>query len=143
LSETYSINSSQFIRQAIIEKLTNDMPTIRNKYKEKFANSYNQVFNLFAKIQIKALTIFPAIFANYEYSKGLLVNGNLEASTNIDVLLLGPSLDLSYKSFVLNTSYQFNVYERVSSQQLSNAGRFVIGLTYNFDQNKYLIKSKN
>jgi hypothetical protein len=114
-----------------------------NQYKEKFANSYSQVFNLFAKLDINDFNIFPAVFANYEYSKGLLVNGNLEAGTNIDVLLLGPSLDVSYKSFVLNTSYQFNVYERVSSQSLANAGRFVIGLTYNFDQNKYLIKSKN
>jgi len=114
-----------------------------NHYKEKFANSYNQVFNLFAKLKIKDLKIFPAVFANYEYSRGLLVNGNLEAGTNIDLLLLGPSLDLNYKSFVVNTSYQFNVYERVSSQSLANAGRFVIGLTYNFDQNKYLLKSKN
>jgi hypothetical protein len=114
-----------------------------NKYKEKFANSYNQVFNLFVKLEINDLKIFPAVFVNYEYSKGLLVNGNLEAGTNIDVLLLGPSLDLSYKKFVLNTSYQFNVYERVSSQSLANAGRFVIGLTYNFSQNKYLIKNKN
>ena len=114
-----------------------------NQYKEKFANSYNQVFNLFAKIQIKALKIFPAVFANYEYCKGLFINGNLYKETNVNVLLVGPSLDLSYKSCVLNTSYQFNVHERVSSQQLSNAGRFVIGLTYNFNQSKYLIKSKN
>ena len=114
-----------------------------NKYKEKFANSYNQVFNLFVKLEINDLKIFPAVFANYEYCKGLFINGNLYKETNVNVLLVGPSLDLSYKSCVLNTSYQFNVHERVSSQQLSNAGRFVIGLTYNFDQNKYLIKSKN
>ena len=114
-----------------------------NKYKEKFANSYNQVFNLFVKLEINDLKIFPAVFVNYEYCKGLFINGNLYKETNVNVLLVGPSLDLSYKSCVLNTSYQFNVHERVSSQQLSNAGRFVIGLTYNFDQNKYLIKSKN
>ena len=114
-----------------------------NQYKEKFANSYNQVFNLFVKLEINDLKIFPAVFVNYEYCKGLFINGNLYKETNVNVLLVGPSLDLSYKSCVLNTSYQFNVHERVSSQQLSNAGRFVIGLTYNFNQSKYLIKSKN
>jgi hypothetical protein len=114
-----------------------------NQYHEKYANSYNQVLTLFAKLEAKDLKIFPAVFANYEYCKGLYVNGILLNGTNVNVLLLGPSLDLSYKNFVLNSSFQFNVYERVSSQDLSNAGRFVIGLTYNFSQNKYLIKSKN
>lgn len=115
----------------------------RNKYHERYACSYNQVFSLFSRFDIKALNVFPSIFANYEYCKGLFVNGKLTEGTNVNVLLLGPAFDLSYKSFVLNTSFQFNVYERVSSQNLSNAGRFVVGLTYNFKQEKYLIKNKN
>lgn len=114
-----------------------------NKYNERYACSYNQVFSVFTRFEIKELNVFPSIFANYEYCKGLLVNGNLTEGTNVNVLLLGPAIDLSYKSFVLNTSFQFNVYERVSSQNLSNAGRFVIGITYNFKQEKYLIKNKN
>ncbi|MEO6303654.1 MAG: hypothetical protein ABIP51_10845 [Bacteroidia bacterium] len=115
----------------------------KNQYQEQFANSYNQVFNLFTRFEKKSLKIFPSVFANYEYSKGLYLNGNMEKGTNVNVLLLGPSLDINYKNFVLNTSFQFNVYERVSSQDLSNAGRFVIGLTYNFNQDKFLIKNKN
>jgi len=114
-----------------------------NQYHEKYANSYNQVLNVFAKLEFNKLKFFPAVFANYEYCNGLFVNGNLQKGTNVNVLLLGPSIDLSYNRFVLNTSFQFNVYERVSSQSLSNAGRFVVGLTYDFNQNKYLIKSKN
>ena len=114
-----------------------------NKYHERFANSFNQVVNIFAKLEFKNLKIFPAIFANHEYCKGLYTNGNLMEGTNANVLLLGPSIDLNYKKFVLNTSFQFNVYERVSRTSLSNAGRFVVGLTYNFNQDKFLIKSKN
>ncbi len=114
-----------------------------NKFNERYANSYNQVISLFAKMEVKELSIYPALFVNYEYSKGLYVNKNLQKGTNVNVLLVGPSIDLNYKNFVLNTSYQFNTYERVSSQNLANAGRFVIGLTYNFTQNKYLIKNKN
>ncbi len=114
-----------------------------NKYKEHYANSYNQVLSLFAKLEIKELSLYPSVFMNYEYCKGLYVNKELEKGTNVNILLMGPSIDINYKSFVLNTSYQFNTYERVSSQSLSNAGRFVIGLTYNFTQNKYLIKNKD
>jgi hypothetical protein len=35
LNKIYNINSSQFIRQTIIEKLQKDLPEIRKKYKEK------------------------------------------------------------------------------------------------------------
>lgn len=35
LQNVYSINSSQFIRQSIIEKLQRDMPIIRERHKEK------------------------------------------------------------------------------------------------------------
>ncbi len=115
----------------------------KNKFNERYGNSYNQVINLFTRFELDNVTVFPSVFANYEYSKGLYVNGNLEKATNVNVLLLGPSLDISYKNFVLNTSFQFNVYERVSSQDLSNAGRFVIGLTCNFNQDKFLIKNKS
>jgi hypothetical protein len=114
-----------------------------NQYHERYANSYNQTLNLFARLEIKDFKFFPAVFANYEYCKGLYLNGGILEGTNANLLLLGPSLDINYKKFTLNTSFQFNVYERVSSQNLSNAGRFVVGLTYNFDQNKFLLKSKN
>ncbi|MBL7919001.1 MAG: hypothetical protein JNJ40_01730 [Bacteroidia bacterium] len=114
-----------------------------NKFNERYANSYNQVLSLFVKLEIKDLSIYPSVFMNYEYCKGLYLNKNLVKGTNVNVLLVGPSIDVNYKGFVLNTSYQFNGYERVSSQSLSNAGRFVIGLTYNFNQNKYLIKNKD
>jgi hypothetical protein len=36
LSKKYCVNSSQFIRAALIEKLQRDMPKIREDYKEKF-----------------------------------------------------------------------------------------------------------
>ena len=39
-----------------------------NKYKENFANSYNQVFNLFVKLEINDLKIFPAVFVNYRFA---------------------------------------------------------------------------
>ncbi|MBA2612127.1 MAG: hypothetical protein H0U95_09155 [Bacteroidetes bacterium] len=114
-----------------------------NKYNEKYACSYNQTTSFFTKFAIKNVKLFPSAFASYERCKGLLVNGELTNGNNVNALLLGPALDIRYKNFVLNTSFQFNVYERVSSQDLSNAGRFVIGLTYNFTQEKYLIKNKN
>lgn len=114
----------------------------KNKYNERYATTYNQTLNVFVKLQVKDFKIFPAIFANYEHGKGLFINEILIPNTNVNVILLGPSIDINYKNLVLNASYQYNAYERVSSQNLSNAGRLVVGLTYNFNQTNYLIKNK-
>lgn len=39
LEKRYNINNSQFIRQAVEEKLGRDMKEIREKYKEKYKKS--------------------------------------------------------------------------------------------------------
>lgn len=38
LKNVYKINPSQFIRQAFVEKLEKDMPTIRKQFAEKHKN---------------------------------------------------------------------------------------------------------
>lgn len=115
----------------------------KNTFNERLANSYNQIVNLFARFQIKAVQLFPSLSANYEYSRGVVVNKQLVPATSMNVLLLGPSLDVVYKKMVFNCMYQCNAYERVSSQSLSSAGRFVCGVTFNFSQTKYLFKRDN
>lgn len=111
-----------------------------NSYNEKFCNSFNQIVSLFYKISNDNFNFFGSILANYEYSQGIKIDKNLIRDTKVNVLLLGPSVDISFKQFTANCSYQFKAYERISSRSLSNAGRFVIGITYNFNQNKYLFK---
>jgi hypothetical protein len=106
-----------------------------NKFKEQVGNSINQILNVFIKLELKNIKFFPSVVANYEYTKGVYIFKKLQENTNMNALLLGPSLDVSYKNFVFNTSFQFNVYERVSSQSLSTAGRLVLALTYNFKKN--------
>lgn len=115
----------------------------KNQFNERFANSFNQIVNVFAKFQIKNVRLFPAALLSYEYCKGLLVNNHIQNDTKVNVLLFGPSCDLSIKNITINASYQFNIYERVSSHQLSNAGRLIVGLTFNFNQTHYLFARQN
>ena len=103
-----------------------------NKYHERIGHSINQILNLFVRLDVKSVKIFPSLLANYEYTKGVYVGEKLQKNTNMNALLLGPSIDINYKNFVFNSSFQFNVYERVSSQNLSTAGRLIVALTYNF-----------
>lgn len=112
-----------------------------NGFGERLGNSFNQTLNLFAKIETKKLRIFPSVLANYEFSRGVFVNDQLLPNTNMNLWMLGPSVDVIYKSFVVNACYQMNAYERVSSQTLGASGRFIVGITWNFNQVKYLINS--
>lgn len=106
----------------------------KNKYNERIANSFNQIVSLFIRFEIKNIKLFTSAVANYEYTKGLYFNNIVSPNTKMNTLLLGPGIDLCYKNLVFNTSFQFNAYERVSSQSLSTAGRFVVALTYNFEK---------
>lgn len=112
-----------------------------NSYGERLGHSFNQSLSVFVPFSYRSLNFFPAVLANYEYNKGVYLNDHLVPNTNMNLLMLGPSLDLVRKNLVLNVCYQFNARERVSSESLSASGRIIVGLTWNFSQMKYLIFS--
>ena len=59
----------------------------------------------------------------------------------MNVWLSGLGCDWTYKNILLTTAWQWRVYEERTADALKNKGRFIVGLTYNFNQKKYLIKS--
>ena len=108
----------------------------KNIYQERLYNSHNDFVSLFYKIKIKQLMLYPSIQANYENTKGLSIKNVLQQNTTVNSLLLGPGLDFYYKSFSLNTSWQFTVYEKINSGNLKSAGRISVGLNYSFGKKK-------
>jgi hypothetical protein len=104
----------------------------RNKFHEKLDNSHNDFVSIFYKTSFKNLIIYPSIQANYEFTKGLLVKDKLQENTTINSLLLGPGIDFYYKSFSINTSWQFTVFEKIKSGFLESVGRISLGLNYSF-----------
>jgi hypothetical protein len=113
----------------------------KNYYKEKIANSITLNHFLFYKIKLKNFIFVPSWQNYYEYTKGLYINNTLVNGTTMNVWLSGLGCDLTYKNIQLTTAWQWRVYEEHTADALKNKGRFIIGLTYNFNQKKYLIKS--
>lgn len=114
-----------------------------NYYHERIANSSTNYINLFYKFrQDKNLKLIPSLQGYYEYTKGVYINDMYQQGTNVSIATAGVGLDIFYKNVALNTSFQLPVYEQKAANNLSTAGKFMIGLTYNFNQKKYLIKSK-
>ena len=115
----------------------------KNYYKEKIANSITLNHFLFYKIKIKNFILVPSWQNYYEYTKGLYINNSLVNGTTMNVWLSGIGCDWTYKNIQLTTAWQWRVYEKYTADALKNKGRFIIGLTYNFNQKKYLIKTKS
>ncbi|HEY1039468.1 MAG TPA: hypothetical protein VGF30_08700 [Bacteroidia bacterium] len=113
-----------------------------NYYHERIGNSISNYLNIFIKVKAGDFIFIPSAQLYYEYTKGLYVNHSLQKGTQMNCLLAGPGLDVFYKNVSLSASVQFRAYEETATNNLSSSGRIVVGLTYNFNQKKYLFGKK-
>lgn len=104
----------------------------QNKFQEKLSNSHNDFVSVFYRLQYKDFSFYPSVQANYEFTEGLKIKNKLIKNSQVNALLLGPGLDIYYKSFSLNTSWQFTAMEDVRDGFLKSAGRISVGLNYSF-----------
>lgn len=113
-----------------------------NYYREGIANSSATFANLFYRIHLNDnWNVNPSLQLFYEYTKGETYKGELTGEHKMDNALLGPGLDIYYKNLGINLATQFPVYEPSTDHPVS-AGRLVLGLSYSFNQMKYLLGSK-
>ncbi|MBL0328545.1 MAG: hypothetical protein IPP64_03785 [Bacteroidetes bacterium] len=114
-----------------------------NYYHERIGNSTTNYLNLFYKFrQDKDLKLFPSIQGYYEYTKGLYIDKVYQPATEMNIATAGIGLDVFYKQISINTSFQLPISEKKFDGNLATAGKFLVGLTYSFNQKKYLLKSK-
>ncbi|QNF34044.1 hypothetical protein HUW51_15425 [Adhaeribacter swui] len=114
----------------------------QNYYKESIANSSAHFANLFYRYNVNQnWNINPSMQFFYEFTKGEEFNGELTGEHKMNNALLGPGLDIYYKNAGINLAFQLPIYEEDTGHPAS-AGRLVLGFSYNFNQTKYLIKSK-
>lgn len=108
----------------------------QNKFHEKLCNSHNDFASVFYKVPIKNVILYPSVQANFEYTNGLKIKTEKQENTEVNSLLLGPGLDIYYKSFSINLAWQFTTYEQVKDGNLESAGRLSFGLNYSFGNKK-------
>lgn len=90
--------------------------------------------------QVKCI---PQIQVFQEYLKGLFTNETLDEMAGMNAMLAGPAASLFYKNMQADMGYQFAVYDHTNTMNLQNKGRMFISLSWNFNQTKYLLKTKN
>ena len=106
----------------------------KNIYNEHLGNSHNDYASVFYRLAYKDFSFYPSVQANYEQTNGLYIKDALQQNTEVNSLLLGPGLDIYYKSFSLNLAWQFTVAEKVRDDNLKSAGRISLGLNYSFSR---------
>lgn len=115
----------------------------RNYYGEKVADSFTGNISFFGRFRAGENTLLlPSVQVYAEHSDGVLAGSMLLPGTRMHMLLLGPGFDMSWKNFGLNTVFQFCLAEKTEPTDLSCAGRIAAGISYNFNQTKYLLKQK-
>ena len=113
-----------------------------NNFNEEIKNSTVIFTSLFYKFIFSAseFTIVPKVNSYYELTKGLYRNNELVAGTPMNVLLMGPALDLFWKNLQLTATLELPVYEKEYDYALKNSCNINLGIIYNFTQTKHLIK---
>lgn len=112
----------------------------RNRIDEGLAPSATTFANLFYRIPLgPSWQVYPSAQFFYEKTKGETFEGQLTGEHAMNNALLGPGLDVYYRNFSLNTSFQLPVYTAATDHPAS-AGRMVLAVGYSFRQSKYLIR---
>ncbi|MCA8829342.1 transporter [Hymenobacter pini] len=114
----------------------------RNTFEESLAPSSTTFANLFYRVALGAgnqWQLYPSAQFFYEKTKGETFEGQLTGEHAMNNALLGPGLDVYYKNFSLNTSFQLPVYT-ASTDHPASAGRMVVSVGYSFKQTKYLLR---
>ncbi|RSK33869.1 hypothetical protein [Hymenobacter metallilatus] len=112
----------------------------RNSVQESLAPSTTTFANLFYRVALGTnWQVYPSAQFFYEKTRGETFEGRFTGEHAMNNALLGPGLDVYYKNFSLNTSFQLPVYTAPTDHPAS-AGRMVVALGYSFNQSKYLLK---
>ena len=99
-----------------------------NAFLNELAPSFSGFGNLFYRVALgQNLQLYPSAQFYYEKTQGEMLDGELTHEHALNDALLGPGLDVYYKSFSLNTSVQLPLFTATTDHPAS-AGRVVLAL---------------
>ncbi len=114
----------------------------KNYFNEKIGNSITNFTNVFYKFKKNDFIFIPSVQTYFENTSGLFINDIYQNATSMNVFMVGPGFDLYYKNIGINSNFQFTASEVLHEGNLKSSCRFLIGLTYNFNQKKYLLNKR-
>ena len=104
----------------------------KNHANYKFANRISSNTSVYYALEYNELSILPSVSFNFEYADYDKDNSLDVTSSNGKAILLIPGIDMYYKSFSFNTTFQKPIYEDLNEVGASNTFRGTLGIGYTF-----------
>ena len=93
----------------------------------------NLMLTTYYTLKIKELSILPRIGVYYEWALRDRIHKEIINFSGGNTFFLQTGIDLMYKNFIIQSLYQHPLRENLNGQVIGNAGRFNVGVIYNFD----------
>jgi len=110
----------------------------KNAYGEQVLPSTTHYLNVFYKMKAGNWVFIPALQNYYEFTNGVFA----QEGTNMNMLYSGIGVDAYYKNIGFTLSAQGKTWEKQEEGKIAATSRIAAGLSYNFNQTKYLLKTK-
>ncbi|GAB4135972.1 MAG: hypothetical protein Fur0041_10370 [Bacteroidia bacterium] len=113
-----------------------------NAYGEQIAFSSTVSSGLFYRIKKNKFTFMPQLQFYSEYTKGVYVNHVFQEHSGVNTGMLGAGTDIYLKQFGFHSAVQWALYDKNRTYAPGATMRAVVGLSFNFNQSKYILSSK-
>jgi len=112
-----------------------------NVYHERLGNSFANFSSVFFMFKRKNWIFIPSANSYYEFTNGLYTSSLINEKTKMNEWMCGAGFEVYYKNLGLNVNIQKTIAQQTAIGNLKSVGRLFTTLTYNFNQNRYLIKN--
>jgi hypothetical protein len=114
-----------------------------NAFDEQLSPAMMGTWNVFYRLGNETKMVLPQVQMYYERMMGVLNSNIIQEGTTMHVLMAGVGADVYINRLAINLGYHRAIFEETSEGNPEAKFRATVGVTWNFNQTKYLLKTKD
>jgi hypothetical protein len=113
-----------------------------NAVGEQLCPAFMGTWNVFYRLGNENRMVLPQVQMYYERMSGVQLDNIIQEGTMMHVLMAGVGADVYINRLAVNVGWHRAIFEETASGNPEAKFRATIGVTWNFNQTKYLLKTK-
>ena len=113
-----------------------------NTFGEQLSPAVMGTWNVFYRLGNETRMVLPQVQIYYERMSGVQLDNIIQEGTMMHVLMAGVGADVYINRLAVNVGWHRAIFEETASGNPEAKFRATIGVTWNFNQTKYLLKTK-
>lgn len=114
-----------------------------NRYGEQITPATSTTMSGGYLLTLHRWNFLPQVQLYQEFMQGVRNGAGLLPGTGMNCLLGGPALSVFRGQFTIDAGLQLRLYDRTQDDNLLNKARMFFGVSWSFNQDKFLLHSKN